>query len=58
MTAQEIRHIASLAHQRALANDATLEQWHAVVAMRQLAWSVADREIAAQGYSTICTPMA
>lgn len=60
MTAQKIRHIASLAHQRALAlgPDASLEQWHAVVALRQLAWSVADREIAAQGYSNICAPLA
>lgn len=60
MTAQQIRHIADLIAERAraLGTDASLEQWHASVALRQLAWSVADREIAAQGYSNICAPLA
>lgn len=58
MTAQEINHIANLAFLRASASDDSAEQWDAVVALKRLAWSQAAREIEAQGYSTICAPLA
>ena len=54
MTAQAANHIAHLAFLRASASAfAPAEQWDAVVALKQLARTIAEREIEANGYSMI-----
>lgn len=57
LTAQQIHHISNLAAERARNSAHSSEQWEAVVALKLLAHSVADREIAANGFSMMFAPM-
>jgi len=61
MTAQQINHIAKLASERAhaasRAGGDTLEAWEAIVRLKLLACSVAQREIEATGYSWAYAPL-
>ena len=58
MTAQEIQHLSHLAFLRASASGfAPAEQWEAVVALKQLARTIAEREIEADGYSMLHVPL-
>lgn len=57
LTAQQINHIANLAIERACGSADSSEQWEAVIALKLLAHSVADREIAANGFSMLFAPM-
>ena len=54
MTAKQINHIAACAHQRAeLAGDISSDTWDAIISLRLLSWSAAEREIAANGFTYI-----
>ena len=54
MTAQEINHIANLAAERAsVCPHYSHERWQAAIALKQLARTIAAREIEAQGYSDL-----
>jgi hypothetical protein len=54
MTAQQINHIAACARQRAeLAGASSSDTWEAIISLRLLAWSAAEREIAANGFTYI-----
>ena len=53
MTAQEINHIANLAALRASSSSDSAEQWSAVLTLKLQARALAEREIAADGYSLI-----
>jgi hypothetical protein len=61
MTAQQINHIAKLAIERAHAarrdGADTLEAWDAIVCLKLLTCSVAQREIEANGYSWAYAPL-
>lgn len=61
MNAQQINHIAKLASERAYATSRaggdTLEAWDAIVRLKLLACSVAQREIEATGYSWAYAPL-
>lgn len=54
MTPKDFNNLAVCARQRAeLAGDSSSDAWEAIIALRLLAWSVADREIAANGFTFI-----
>lgn len=58
LTAQDVNHISHLAFDRAArAAGFDPDRWDAIVALKLLAHSIADREIAEQGYSMIAAPM-
>jgi hypothetical protein len=54
LTAQDVNHISHLAFDRAArAADFDPDRWDAIVSLKLLAHSLADREIAEHGYSMI-----
>jgi hypothetical protein len=58
LTAQDVNHISHLAFDRAArAADFDPERWDAIIALKLLAHSLADREIAGHGFSMIAAPM-